>query len=671
MSELSVNEIRTLDGQLVFSKNANGVVLASSVATIADLATASKGTAIQVLGFHTKGDGGGGVFFYDADASKTLHNGGTVIDPDKVSLVTNWDANQTAYFTAATTGVGVWKREYTGAVNVKWFGATNSSGLMAAVTYINSIGGGTLELEQGINYIVDWATSAENLLVFSNCENVRIVGNGATITCINSGGNHKVLFQIVNCDGFEIENLNIIGSLGSLSSTLGGEIAINIMSGTKNVIIRNILASGCYRFFGSNLMSGANDVLTRDTSPCSRILIENINLLNTYYGFYFGSSGNGVIIRNVIAKNTGRVYYNVNASNHDVWIDSSHGGKFSDCLISCQPDNTYTSSANTIENINLTYTTAGRYSESGDQNPYEALVAFDFTITGVIAAPGAIRNVKINLNAQVDATNKTSNLVTFRKYYNNGSSMVVDNIGGRGHTLKGIVISGQARGCENLSQNGLVLCANQSSMNWVGDIINGLVVRDFNLTGSPSVTNLGIYLNGTGGSINTQTFTLNNVVSDGLITYVGGATSNLSVSGVNGRIGGDVIHATDINISNVVLTLTGSTAAPTTAVTNNAFFTKRGSVVTVYAYFSNFSTEGATGDLIITGLPYVPIATAVGSVASSNIAIPGSGIVAMVYAGSSTINFVSPQNSLALLTVPVTPTGTGRYLFFTLTYITN
>jgi hypothetical protein len=123
MSELKVNEIRTLDGQLVFTKNADGVVLANSADSVANLATVNKGSPVQVLGFHTKGDGGGGVFFYDAEASKTEHNGGTVIDPNKVSLITNWGANQTAYFTAATSGVGVWKREHSGAVNVKWFGA--------------------------------------------------------------------------------------------------------------------------------------------------------------------------------------------------------------------------------------------------------------------------------------------------------------------------------------------------------------------------------------------------------------------------------------------------------------------------------------------------------------------------------------------------------------------
>jgi hypothetical protein len=139
----------------VFGKNANGVVLANAVDTIADLATASKGTAIQVLGFHTKGDGGGGVFFYDAEASKTEHNGGTVIDPDKVSLITNWEANQTTYFTAATTGVGVWKREYSGAVNVKWFGAKGNGVADDTLAVQNAIKTNLYEYEgDGDTYVI-------------------------------------------------------------------------------------------------------------------------------------------------------------------------------------------------------------------------------------------------------------------------------------------------------------------------------------------------------------------------------------------------------------------------------------------------------------------------------------------------------------------------------------
>jgi hypothetical protein len=79
--------------------------------------------SVQLLGFHERGDGGGGVFFWDAAQDKAEHNGGTVIDPD-VTYPTDW-TNQTqltTWFTAGS-GAGCWVREHSGAVNVKWFGA--------------------------------------------------------------------------------------------------------------------------------------------------------------------------------------------------------------------------------------------------------------------------------------------------------------------------------------------------------------------------------------------------------------------------------------------------------------------------------------------------------------------------------------------------------------------
>jgi hypothetical protein len=95
-----------------------------TVDTVADLANAEHRTgSLQLLGFHTKGDGGGGVFYWDASKDKSEHNGGTVIDPDKAGLVANWATTQALYFTPEVTGQGCWVREYSGAVNVKWFGA--------------------------------------------------------------------------------------------------------------------------------------------------------------------------------------------------------------------------------------------------------------------------------------------------------------------------------------------------------------------------------------------------------------------------------------------------------------------------------------------------------------------------------------------------------------------
>lgn len=58
---------------------------------------------IEVLGYYTKGDGGGGTFYWDSTSTES-DNGGTIIQA-----------------TGITTGR--WKRVYNGAVNVKWFGA--------------------------------------------------------------------------------------------------------------------------------------------------------------------------------------------------------------------------------------------------------------------------------------------------------------------------------------------------------------------------------------------------------------------------------------------------------------------------------------------------------------------------------------------------------------------
>jgi hypothetical protein len=99
-------------------------VLDITADTVADLAsTEHKTGSIQLLGFHTKGDGGGGVFFWDATKDKSEHNGGTIIDPSIAGLVANWEYTQNLYFSPAAIGQGCWVREYSGAVSVKWFGA--------------------------------------------------------------------------------------------------------------------------------------------------------------------------------------------------------------------------------------------------------------------------------------------------------------------------------------------------------------------------------------------------------------------------------------------------------------------------------------------------------------------------------------------------------------------
>lgn len=81
--------------------------MTTQAASIAELktygASMSDGDSLEILGYYTAGDGGGGTFYWDATSTDT-DNDGTIIQA-----------------TGVTTGR--WLRVYDGAVNVKWFGA--------------------------------------------------------------------------------------------------------------------------------------------------------------------------------------------------------------------------------------------------------------------------------------------------------------------------------------------------------------------------------------------------------------------------------------------------------------------------------------------------------------------------------------------------------------------
>jgi len=109
--------VRNKNETLIYTSLSNNaeVGLTSSVDTIGDLIGLDEATTteeLEVYGYHEKGDNSGGLFIWDSTASKADANGGTIVDPT-VSL-----ANQ-----GTGVGTGCWIRQYSGAVNVKWFGA--------------------------------------------------------------------------------------------------------------------------------------------------------------------------------------------------------------------------------------------------------------------------------------------------------------------------------------------------------------------------------------------------------------------------------------------------------------------------------------------------------------------------------------------------------------------
>ena len=83
------------------SKDLASTKLVDSIAEL-KLISGSIADKLEVLGYYEKGDGGGGLFYWDSTSTET-DNGGTIIQA--IGITT-----------------GRWKRVYSGSVNVKWFG---------------------------------------------------------------------------------------------------------------------------------------------------------------------------------------------------------------------------------------------------------------------------------------------------------------------------------------------------------------------------------------------------------------------------------------------------------------------------------------------------------------------------------------------------------------------
>jgi hypothetical protein len=114
MSAIKANQVLNLDGDRI------GSVVVDSIANMKNLNTEIEANAtVEVLGYYSKGDGGGGTFYWDSTSIED-DNGGTIIE---------------------ATGVvdGRWIRNYSGAVNVKWFGAKGDESVDSQSSIQNAI----------------------------------------------------------------------------------------------------------------------------------------------------------------------------------------------------------------------------------------------------------------------------------------------------------------------------------------------------------------------------------------------------------------------------------------------------------------------------------------------------------------------------------------------------
>ena len=160
--------------------------------------------------------------------------------------------------------------------------------------------------------------------------------------------------------------------------------------------------------------------------------------------------------------------------------------------------------------------------------------------------------------------------------------------------------------------------------------------------------------------------------ADGAVTLFHNDVTKLATSAAGISVAGDVLlttgsagiylgvtsataanHLDDYEEGTATLTLTGSTAAPTSAVTVTANYVKIGRIVTIRFAFNNVSTVGATGTVQVTGLPFS--AASAGGIGSPMKNAAGSdGLYSVWYCSGTTLQDFYIGNDAGWAAQPIT-----------------
>lgn len=266
------------------------------VASIAALKalTPSAGDAVNVLGHYAAGDGGGGAWYYNG-ASTATANGGTIVAPN--------------------AGDGRWLRAYSGAVNVRWFGAKgdgttdDTAAIQAALDLVYSAGGGTVFFPLG-----QYATTAPLLLKSAASDGgyshppVIIRGDGNTATAIVKSGTTTALSQ-------DAAVIVVKGSTGVRTDSWASV-------GFENILIQNnsngATTYAVHAYKGARLIaSHAKFACLEEAGDHNRYAFYCYDMWSSRfsdctfvgdYGFFMSSTGTSIVLMNTFAKTTKIAY---------------------------------------------------------------------------------------------------------------------------------------------------------------------------------------------------------------------------------------------------------------------------------------------------------------------------------------------------------------------------
>lgn len=288
-----------------------------SVDTIVDLiASQTSISTINVRGYYLPNDGGGGLFNYDATQS-AVNNGGTIIDG--------------------------WVRQYSGAVNILWFGAKrddllgsasiNDASILAALNTLEDVYAPkgkyhiskTLFIKEGQEFYGDGKDSFFNMAVADQGGIIHMVGTtGVPVT--------DCYVHSLGFDANLVSNLNVIGVAFAERTQTRNIWGFNVgrKGYTAQLEVKNNICSDCYFDGGESsraliTLEATSDIL-RD---CTGNIVSNITIGVATDWVVALENADECIITNITAEQSLR----------GVLMNTSHNNKL---------DNIHTNATNTL-----------------------------------------------------------------------------------------------------------------------------------------------------------------------------------------------------------------------------------------------------------------------------------------------------------------------------------
>jgi hypothetical protein len=253
-------------------------VASTATDSLYDYTGTSNGDQASVAGYYVPGDGGGGMFYWNSTSTAADDAGVTILPTGHV-------------------GAGRWKRIYSGAVNVKWFGAkgdnvTNDTvPIQAAVDSILSTGG-IVTFPDG-TYLMGQVTITDS-------DGVTLDGTGAVLTLTGTDGGFDSSGVLSN---LTIKGFNCVGDGTSTNDqNLYKSTAASSITNIK--ILNNTI---------SNIQVGIS-VSSENGGSCEYIEIAH-NYISALKGI-LGGTGYGI---QVAGANNVSIYANI---HHNTIVDA-------------------------------------------------------------------------------------------------------------------------------------------------------------------------------------------------------------------------------------------------------------------------------------------------------------------------------------------------------------